>query len=201
MNILAVGAHPDDLELGCFGVLGLHKQKGDKIFGAIISDGSLSSDPKKRMSETKKAAKLIDMKLFFGNFPDGSLKNDATLVTFLDEIIAKNKISIMYTHTMHDRHQDHKVVASASLSSSRYIDELYSYETPSVIYPFSPQLFVDVTDTFHTKIDAIKKHDTQKEKIYMQIEAIEGLAKFRSYQCGLKNRLCEAFEIQKILRK
>lgn len=201
MNILAVGAHPDDLELGCFGTLGLHKEKGDKIFGAIISNGALSSKPEKRMSETVEAAKLIDMKMFFGDFIDGSIVDNSELVTFLDKIIEKNKISIVYTHTIHDRHQDHKMVANASLSAARNIDELYSYESPSVIYPFNPHVFVDVTKTFQVKIDAIKKHVSQQDKIYMRLEAIQGLAKFRAYQCGLTNRLCESFEVQRIVRK
>jgi len=200
LNVLAVGAHPDDMELGCFGVLASHHLGGDNIFGVVVTNGALTSDPKKRLKESEDAAKLIEMKLFYGDFPDGSLKEDSVLVTFLDEIIAKCNVSIMYTHSAHDRHQDHRVVAKASLSASRNIKELHCYETPSVTYPFNPQLFIDVTETFNTKISAIKKHESQSEKTYMRVGAVEGLAKFRALQCGLHNRLCEAFEVQKILK-
>jgi len=200
LNVLAVGAHPDDIELGCFGVLTTHHLRGDNIIGVVITDGALSSSPEKRFKESESAAKLIEMKLLFGDFPDGNLKEDSSLVTFLDEIIKKRDVSIMYTHSAHDRHQDHRVVANVSLSASRYLKELYAYETPSVIYPFNPQLFIDVTETFNTKITAIKKHESQSEKTYMRVGAVEGLAKFRALQCGLHNRLCEAFEIKKLLK-
>jgi len=155
MNILAVGAHPDDIEFGCYGTLALHRRKGDKIFGVIITRGELSGDPEKRYKESREAAKLIGMKLVLGDFPDGKLKLDSCLITFLDKIIEESKISIVYSHTTHDRHQDHRIVAQACISASRNINELYSYETPSVIYPFNPQLFIDVTDFFQTKITAI----------------------------------------------
>lgn len=198
MNVLAIGAHPDDIELGCFGTLAAHRKKGDKIFGLILTQGELVGDPKKRLKETKDAANLIDMKLFFGNFQDGNLKEDSSLVSYLDEIIKNCKINIAYTHSPHDRHQDHRAVAQASISASRYLNELYSYESPSVVYPFNPQLFIDVTDTFKSKIKAIKVHKTQKSKTFMRIEAVEGLAKFRAYQAGRQKRLCEGFEVHKI---
>jgi len=200
LNILAVGAHPDDLELGCFGTLANHSKKGDKIFGVVLTNGELEGESSVRQEETKKACKLIDLKLFYGNFPDGNLKDDYILVSFLDDIIDKYDVSVMYTHTLHDRHQDHRKAANASISAGRNIKELYSYETPSVIYPYNPHLFVDVTETFKTKIEAINIHESQKQKNYMRAEAIEGLAKFRALQCGLHNKLCEAFEINKIVK-
>ena len=200
MNILAVGAHPDDIELGCFGTLAKHYSNGDKIFGAIITNGELSSNPKIRYKETKEAANLLRMKLFFGDFPDGNLRADSALVSFLDKIIKTNKVTVMYTHSRHDRHQDHRVVAEASISAARYLKELYSYETPTVIFPFNPQLFVDVTNTFKIKTKAIKKHSSQLKKKYMRVSAVEGLAKFRAYQVGNQEGLCEGFEIHKILK-
>lgn len=201
INVLGVGAHPDDIELGCFGTLAKHSMNGDKIFGAIITEGELVSNPKKRRKETDAAAKIIDMNLFYGNFPDGNLEEKSPLISFLDKIIKKYRIQIMYTHTVNDRHQDHRIVARASIAAARNVKELYSYETPNVIYPFNPHYFVDVTNTFEKKISAIKKHKSQAKKIYMQIDATQGLAKFRAYQCGIRDRLCEAFEIQKILRQ
>jgi len=200
LNILVVGAHPDDIELGCFGTLGIHYLAGDKIFGTMITNGELEGKPKIRQKETEKSAKLINMKIFFGNFPDGDVKENYELVTFLDDIIEKNKIDVMYTHTINDRHQDHRAIAKASISAARNVKELYSFESPSVIYPFNPQLFIDITSTFEIKTSALKIHKTQKRKPYTRIEAAEGIAKFRAYQSGIPNRLCEAFEVQKILR-
>ena len=201
MNILAVGAHPDDIELGCFGALSSYKSKNHNIFGAIITNGEQASNPVLRKKEAKAAAKLIDMKLFFGNFPDGNLILDSSLITFLDKIIEENQIDVIYSSSFHDRHQDHMVVGKSCISASRRVKELYFYETPSVLYPFNPQLFFDVTEFFNLKISALKKHKTQKNKGYMRIKALEGLAKFRGFQSGHIDKLCEAFEIHKIFRE
>jgi len=201
MNILAIGAHPDDIEIGCFGVLAQHHKKKDKIFGIILTNGELADDPKKRIQECKKSTKLINMNLIFGNFPDGNIQENAKLVSFIDDAIKKYKINKMYTHSIYDRHQDHIAVAKASIASSRKIDEAYSYETPSVLAPFNPQLYVDITDVFSTKLSALRNHQSQKNKRFMRGTAIEGIAQFRGYQCGLHGRLCEAFEILKIVKK
>ena len=200
MNILAVGAHPDDIELGCFGTLASYRSKNHKIFGAIITNGELQGNPSSRKKEAKKAAKLIDMKLFFGNFQDGNLTLNSSFVSFLDKLIEENQIDVLFSHSTHDRHEDHNVVGKSCISASRNVNELYFYETPSVLYPFKPQLFFDVTDSFDNKILALKKHKTQRTKGYMRIEAIKGLAKFRGFQSGHHDRLCEAFEIQKIFK-
>ena len=201
MNILAIGAHPDDIEIGCFGVLARHHKKKDKIFGIILTNGELADDPKKRIQECKKSTKLINMNLIFGNFPDGNIQENAKLVSFIDDAIKKYKINKMYTHSIYDKHQDHIAVAKASIASSRKIDEAYSYETPSVLAPFNPQLYVDITDVFSTKLSALRNHQSQKNKRFMRGTAIEGIAQFRGYQCGLHGRLCEAFEILKIVKK
>jgi len=200
LNVLAVGSHPDDIELGCFGTLAKHHLNGDKIFGTILTNGEISDKPNKRRKESEQSAKLIKMKLIYGNFKDGNIPADSSLVLFLDKIIKKHKIDVVYTHTEHDRHQDHRNVAAASISSGRNINELYSYETPSVLYPFNPQLFVDITKTIEFKTFAIKKHGSQKKKIYMRIDAVKGLAKFRAYQCRIPDKFCEAFEVKKVLK-
>lgn len=201
MNILAVGAHPDDIDLGCFGVLARHHKKKDKIFGIVLTNGELADDPKIRIQESKKSAKLINMKLIFGGFPDGDLLENSKLVAFIDNIIKKYKINIIYTQSIYDRHQDHIATAKASISSSRNVDEAYSYETPSVLTPFNPQLYIDITNVFKTKLSAIRNHKSQKNKKFMRDSAIQGIAQFRGYQCGLHGKLCEAFEIIKIVKK
>ena len=198
MNVLAIGAHPDDLEIGCFATLAKHYHDGDKIFGAMITNGELGGDADIRRQEQEDTAKEIDMKLFFGNFPDGDVRENASLVTFLDNIIKKNEIDVVYTHSQNDRHQDHRAIARASMSAARTIGELYCYEDLSLVSSFSPQLFVDVTETFHVKRSALSKYKSQANRTF--IDGLEGMAKFRASQCRLSGRLCEAFEIERIFK-
>ncbi|HSB56411.1 MAG TPA: PIG-L family deacetylase [Nitrosopumilaceae archaeon] len=198
MNVLAIGAHPDDLEIGCFATLAKHYLDGDKIFGAMVTNGELGGDVDIRREEQEATAKEIEMKLFFGNFPDGDVRDNAALVTFLDNIIKKYEIDVIYTHSENDRHQDHRAIARASLSAARTAGEVYCYEDLSLVSSFSPQLFVDVTETFHVKKSALSKFKSQSNRTF--IDGLEGIAKFRASQCRLSGRLCEAFEIRRVFK-
>lgn len=201
MNILAIGAHPDDIELGCFGTLALHHNKGDKIFGITMTNGERGGNPKERKKESKKTAKLIDMNLYFGNFPDGKLRSDVSTISYIEKIIKEHNVDIIYTQTIHDRHQDHRNVAKATISASRFVKEVYSYETPSSVVPFFPQVFVDISKTIDLKEKAISLHKTQTKKYYMEVESLKGLAKYRAFQSGQNNTYCEAFEVIRILKR
>jgi LmbE family N-acetylglucosaminyl deacetylase len=200
-NILAIGAHPDDIELGCFGTLKLHQQNGDKIFGIVMTNGENGGNPKKRQLESQKTAKLIKMKLYFATFSDGSISDNISTVEYIEKIIKKHKINVVYTHSKHDRHQDHRNTANASISAARNVSQVYSYETPSSIWPFSPQLFVDITKTINLKKKSLLLQKTQEKKYYMKIESIEGLTKYRGFQAGMSNNYCEAFEVIRIMKK
>ena len=200
-NILAIGAHPDDIELGCFGTLALHRDAGDKLFGIVITNGEQGGAPKKRKMESKKTAKLLNMKIFFGEFPDGAVIDGLKTVSFIEEIIKKYDIDVVYTHSKNDRHQDHRNVSNATISATRYVKEVYSYETPSSISPFFPQVFVDISQTLSLKKKAISLQKTQENRYYMKMESIEGLSKYRGFQAGMENNFCEAFEVVRIVKK
>jgi len=198
MNVLAIGSHPDDIEIGCFATLAKHKLDGDDIFGVIVTKGEIGGNSVQRQNEAIDAAKVIDMELIFGDFPDGDVRENARLITFLDNIVRDNKIDIIYTHSLNDRHQDHRAVSRASLSVSRNVQEVYCYEAVSLISSFTPQVFVDVTETFGYKISALRKFESQVERTF--VEGLEGIARYRASQTRLPGRLCEAFEAYKILR-
>ena len=71
MNVLAFGAHPDDIELGCGGTLLKHQKAGHNVYLCVMSDGSEAGDPKVRIKEQEEAAKRLNAKeLIWGNFID-----------------------------------------------------------------------------------------------------------------------------------
>ena len=70
-TVLAVGAHPDDVELGCAGTLALHKLSGDKVYLLVLTKGEASGDPEVREKECKQVAKILGVDgLFFGGLAD-----------------------------------------------------------------------------------------------------------------------------------
>lgn len=205
MNVLAIGAHPDDIEFGCFGTLALMKQQGHEIYGCILTDGEASMDnwstdmvEETRYEEAEKSAKLIGMKLEFLDKQDGELKHEIDVVDSLEQVIKNKKIDIVFIHSEKDRHQDHIAAHFIALSASRSVNEIYLYEVPSTVN-FNPNFFVDISSTFKIKVDAIKLHQSQNNKSYASADAVEILAKFRALKIDKKKEF-EAFEIVKIVK-
>jgi LmbE family N-acetylglucosaminyl deacetylase len=200
LKVLAIGAHPDDIEFGCFGTLYRHKIQGDEVFEAVLTKGSLGGDAVVRKKEAKRASDLIGAKTYFGNFSDGSVRDDHKTIGFLESVINTVSADIVYTLASTDRHQDHRYASLASVSAARFVNEVYAYETPSVVNTFSPTMYADVTDGMDVKIAALKCHVSQSTKRYLDYEAVTGLAKYRAYQAGLHGRMAEAFEVVRVLK-
>ncbi len=207
MNILAIKAHPDDCELGCFGTLARHVYSKDEVYLLSLSSGEKSYDPETRKKEAKEAAKILGARnIFFADLPETMIHDDASTIAVIEEIIEKVSPKRIYTHTIHEKHQDHRNTAYASLSAGRYVPEILMYETPNTMENFSPQYFVDITKFIETKINAVKAHKSQMHKSYTRVASIEGLARFRGYQSGLyigeeKVISAEAFEVARIIKK
>jgi len=194
--VLAVGAHPDDIELGCSGTLALHKTNGDKVYLLVLTLGQASGDPKERKLECEKAAGIIGADgLFFGDLEDTKISDGVETVNVIEKVMEEVKPDIIYTHTFKDSHQDHRNTGYATLSAGRYgrCKKILMYESPSTLKEFCPQVFTDIQRTFETKKKVTHIFGSQSKKFYLAADAIEGLAKYRGYQCGLK--VAEAFEV------
>jgi LmbE family N-acetylglucosaminyl deacetylase len=115
MNILAIGAHPDDVEFLCAGTLALYASQGHKIFIAIATNGNVGSPTlgKKEISAIRKkesleACKLINATLIWMNFDDEWLfDNKETRLVFIDAI-REAQPDLMFIHNKFDYHPDHR---------------------------------------------------------------------------------------------
>ena len=197
-RILAIGSHPDDIELGCGGTIRKHVIAGDEVFFVIASLGEKSGDEKKRKKESLASAKLMGIKdIFFLNLPDTMIMHDGKTVSILDMYKEKIYPDIIYVHTPKDYHQDHSNIAKSALSSSRDMkSSIFLYETPSTTIEFRPVRYEDVSDVFQHKLSCIDRFITQKNKDYMEKQAIMGLAKYRGYTIGVE--YAEAFEVARL---
>ena len=197
-KIIAIGAHPDDIELGCGGVLRNHVLNDDEVNYVIMSSGEKSGDRNKRKSETITAAKLIGAcDVYFLNLPDTMIMHDGKTVSLLDQQIEKIEPDILYVHSPKDYHQDHENTAKSALSASRNMkSSILLYETPSTTIEFRPMAYNDISDVFECKLNCINQYISQKNKDYMEKEAIIGLAKTRGYTMGVE--FAEAFEVARL---
>ena len=99
MNILAVSAHPDDLEYGCAGTLIRHSQKEDDVFLMVITNGGKGGASDTRRQEQVDAARIIGAKdVFFGDYPDTSFECNRESIMKIEEVIDEVEAQVVYTH-------------------------------------------------------------------------------------------------------
>jgi len=203
VNVLAIGAHPDDIELGCSATLSRLRKEGCKIYLLVLSKGEASGDPDIREKECEKSAELLGVeKFYFGGLRDTEISDGIETIRVIDEVIEEVKPEIVYTHSTKDTHQDHRKAAYASLSAGRRIKKIYMYESPRAFREFVPQVYVEVEDEIELKNKLIGLFPSQHSKEWWSIgpktlHAWEGLAAYRGFQAGVK--WAEAFEVGRLV--
>jgi LmbE family N-acetylglucosaminyl deacetylase len=200
MNILAIGAHPDDIELGCGGTLIKAAKEGHNVFLYVLTRGDKSGDSVERTREVVESAKFIGAKAaWIDNFEDTSLKVESKLVNHLEYFINKSDADIILTHAQKDYHHDHRAVAECTLEAARNSQNVLAYEIP-VTKEFTPQLYYDITDVIDAKVSLIEIFWSQRTKIFTKINAIRGMAEYRALQSRLNTTIThvESFEVLKM---
>jgi len=197
--ILAIGAHPDDIELGCGGVIKRHILMGDDVHYIVATNGEKGGNEQKRIIEAKKAAKMMGTKsIEFLNLPDTLILHDGNTVERLDNVIKKRSPSIVYVHSLNDYHQDHSNIAKSAISASRNMrNSILCYEAPSTTLEFTPIAFKNISKTFKDKIECINQFVSQERKDYVERQSIIDLAKFRGKTINVE--YAEAFEVVRLI--
>lgn len=200
-TILAVGAHPDDMELGCAGTLALHTAAGDKVYFLVLTRGEASGSPVMRENECRESAKILGAAdVFVGGIPDTKIQDGRETIDVIERVVDRLKPDIVYAPSSKDTHQDHRNAGHAALSACRRCQFILLYEGASTQRDFNPQVFVDIAKTFQLKLMATRIFGSQVENhagYARAVKAIEGLAKFRGYQAGVE--VAEAFEVGKFI--
>lgn len=207
-NIIAIGAHPDDVEIGCAGTIARHVFEGDKVtilhmtntgYGNRIT-GEVLRTPEQSRNEAARAAKILGCELIMLDFEEQKVPFDAYSIALVNDILEKKNIDVVYTNWRGDSHQDHVATFKCVMAAARYIKNVYLYEQipqPRVNeVHVEPTYYVDITDYLDKKIEAIKAHESQVKKYGKSlIDGVLALAKLRGIQC--KRTYAEAFEVVK----
>ena len=195
MNVVSVGAHPDDIEIGAGGSIALHRSEGHTIHFIVVTSGGELSDGDRREHECERAAEILDVdNLHFLGYTDTEVAYEGKLIKRIDDILGSVGADRVYVHSERDTHQDHRNTALASIAAARNIDEVLSFESPSTRPSFTPQYYNTLPESvLERKIEAIRAHESQSKKKYLEAEAMEGLARFRGRQAN--TRYAEAFQV------
>jgi len=197
VNVLAVGAHPDDVELGCAGALLRHVERGDDVTILVMTDGGRALlDDMSRRAEQHSAARVLDADVIWGGFDDGFVPDGPESISVIDDALASTDAEVLYTHAADDTHQDHRATASASLAAGRKLSTILQYETPSTRH-FDPTVFVDVEASLDDKLTALRSHLSQVLRHGpVNLDAVEAQARFRGFQGRVA--AAEAFEVARL---
>ncbi len=181
VDILAVGVHPDDIELGCAGTLLKHIALGKTVGLLDLTSGELGTRGSAELREKEAAASAQKMGAAFRKnigLPDGFFQHDKNSLIKIIEVIRWCRPEIVLANSLADRHPDHgraaKLVAEAS-----YYSGLLKIETlnefgknqekwrPGAVYhyiqdkDFPPDLVVDISDFFNEKIELVQTFSSQ----------------------------------------
>ncbi|MBE1707935.1 MULTISPECIES: PIG-L deacetylase family protein [Mesorhizobium] len=200
MKILALGAHPDDIEIFMFGTLAVYAAQGAELTFAVATDGAKGgkSDAtvlaRVRREEATAAAGLLGAAPRFLDFPDGELVADAALIGALKTLIAGTGPDLVITHAPNDYHADHRALSdSVRIAASFAVPVLHADTMGGT--GFSPTHYVDISAHAEIKAKAIRMHQSQDPDRFVDIARTQNL--FRSGQCnGAQGSLAEAFRFE-----
>ena len=222
MRVMAVGAHPDDIEFLCAGTLAKYVERGDQVFNVVCTNGNMGSiviPPDElaeiRTEEARKAAETIGAEFLMIGEEDEWLFHDKRTRTLMIDAIRWADPDVIITHSPDDYHPDHRnaselVFAASFLSTVPHIETEHSSQDhiAAILYMdtvaatnFIPEMYVDITDTFEKKHEALLCHQSQVQWMMdhdnMDVgEFIEVVARTRGHQCGVK--YAEGFQIAKL---
>ncbi|MBJ6369578.1 bacillithiol biosynthesis deacetylase BshB1 [Snuella sedimenti] len=182
LDILAIGAHPDDVELGCGATLAKEVSKGKRVGIIDLTRGELGTrgTAETRKAESEAAAKLLGVAFRINmDFADGFFANDKKHQLELIKMIRKYQPDVVVCNAINDRHIDHgkgsKLVSDACFLSGLIkietqlegVSELQSAWRPKYVYHYiqwknlKPDFVVDVSEFIDTKMAAVLAYKTQ----------------------------------------
>ena len=196
MKVLGIGAHPDDIEIFMYGLLSIYKKEGHQVYTMIATDGAkggaITGDKlaKERANEAVSGLEKLSPPIFL-NLPDGELGAELGHRKIIKENILKIMPDLIITHSENDYHADHKSLSLIAKGVvSHYIPILYCDTLMGL--NFNPNYYVDITDHYELKKEAILKHKTQDPQRF--VDLFELMNSYRAAQCNApKGNYAEAY--------
>ena len=189
MNILAIGAHPDDIEFGCGGTLMKYAGKGARIDLLVMTDGSRGGNARTRRREQLAAARVLGARrVHWGGYRDTLLPTVRHLIDRIERTLVAVRPDFIFVNYPEDTHQDHRQVARAAVSATRHSRNVLFYEGPTTV-EFTPTVFIDIADEIKRKIRALQTHQSQVMKTRIEGTAICEIAEASAHFRGVQGRV------------
>ncbi|WP_375477796.1 PIG-L deacetylase family protein [uncultured Jatrophihabitans sp.] len=194
-RVLAIGAHPDDVEIGCAGTLLDHRLRGDRLTIMTLSRGAVGGDQQQRMEEATAAAEAIGAQLIFADLPDTLVDDGITTIKAIEEVVKAINPTVVYSHSARDNHQDHRAVSTATASATRQVRRVYAYQSPSATNEYRPTRFVPIDHVLQRKVQVLMMFDSQNGRNYLEPELVVAGSRYWARQLAANARYAEPFEV------
>ena len=213
-NIMAIGAHPDDIEFGCSGTLVKHVQNGDTVVYVCMTGsqsvdgttGKIIRSDSELTDEVFSSAKILGVRVVeFLDFKDLHVPFSFDSVSSLEKLIKKYEIDTIYTHWAGDSNQDHITTFKSTMAAARYVPNVFCYEQIPIPRhtenPMKVNYYSDITKTFARKIQASECHKSQFKKYkaasFDVSRNLKVMAQYRGIEANCE--YAEAFQIIKMV--
>jgi LmbE family N-acetylglucosaminyl deacetylase len=189
-TVVALGAHPDDVELGMGGTIAALSEAGSRVVMAICS---VPVDFETRIAEAKAASAILGCELRV--LMEGGSRRIEDMKTYqlvglLDRLVSELQPAAVITHGPNDFHRDHVAVYQAAVSTQRLAQfDFYSYMPTMcrpVPVPFQPRALIDISKTIDKKIRAIAAHPSQFSSRGVTFELYRDIARVTGRMCGVE---------------
>jgi LmbE family N-acetylglucosaminyl deacetylase len=202
VRLLAIGAHPDDIEIGCCGtILKLLEEDALSAIGWVVLSGKGERADEARASAEAVLSGVEEKRLMLRDFRDGFFPYDGGDIKEFFESLKEFSPDIVLTHQRADLHQDHRVACELTWNTFR--DHLIlEYEVPKYDGDIgSPNLFVPLgEDLRRRKIDHLMTHfASQRPKRWFKDDLFSGLLRLRGMECNSPTSFAEAFYCRKAM--
>ena len=189
MRILAIGAHPDDIDFGCGGTLIKYTRGGHDLFLMVLTAGGGGGDAFLRRREQEAAAAVLGAKeVFWGEYQDTEIPVNQALMQKIEDVVRSVAPDFIFVHYGEDTHQDHRHLAACTMSATRYTRNVLFYEGPTT-NNFTPSVFVDIESALEEKVRALQAHSSQVLKTNIEGLSIVDLCRASAYFRGIQGRV------------
>jgi LmbE family N-acetylglucosaminyl deacetylase/CheY-like chemotaxis protein len=161
--VLAIGAHPGDVEIGVGGILAAHKLAGDDINLLILSRGGREGNVSARQNEAFTAAEALGARLILEDLVDTEISSAEPTVGLIEKAVREVNPTIVYVHSDHDLHQDHRAVHGATLLATRGVRTVSCYQSSSSTADFRPNRFMNIDGFVEKKAELVAFHKSQAQ--------------------------------------
>lgn len=203
LRLLAIGAHSDDIEIGCGGTVLKLIEEGavGEVCWVVLTGGSRRAEEAQRSADAMLAGVAPDAKrVLLKQFRDGYFPYDgAAIKDFFEELKREVSPDLILTHQRADLHQDHRIACELTWNTFR--DHLIlEYEIPKYDGDLgAPNLFVPLSEAMcRRKVDHLLGYfDSQASKPWFKEDLFSGLLRMRGMECQSSTSYAEAFYCRK----